>query len=687
MKFRRLLFATLLIIIVIPFVARAETCNLNDIVIDSITLNSDQTKGNALELSEASSEGLNIKLDIKVYDPKDSLEWTIVLKNNGTKPYTFDESTLDITTDYLEYTFKYNGDNIIEPGSTKEVKLVITYKNKVPLENLKNYEFVDNSTLSLNVLETSNKIALRVKNPKTGDNFLVYLVVLIISIISTIILIKYKKNISVFVLLTILVTVVPASVYAICNCKINVESNVVIDGKESTFIAANELNAKMKQLAGNSAAKFSTKDTSIKAIKESSVEPKDEYKTDANIVSTSDSVFPIYMWYEDGTIYFWSEDKSPNLGENAGALFCYLTALEDIDGVKSFDTSSATIMKYMFVATSSLKNIDAIADWDTSNVINMSYMFSGMGNDVIGLESYKALTNWNTSKVTNMSYMFQFSHNVTSLEGLENWNVSNVTNMEGMFLNSSSHETNLSDISALKNWKTSSVTSLKSMFQAQYKITDISALADWDVSNVTNMHGMFMGQLARPMHVTSLKPLANWNTSSVTDMGGMFQCNVDITSLEGLENWDVSNVTTMRGMFMSDGTETLMHITSLLPLSKWDVSKVENFESMFQDNVDLKTTEGIENWNLASVDKFNAVFALCTSLEEANLGNLDLSNANDFDSLFNDCTNLKRIITPKVYPTSSSAVLNLNYTYVDANNVQYTSLNNTSPTSTLLTIK
>ena len=72
---------------------------------------------------------------------------------------------------------------------------------------------------------------------------------------------------------------------------------------EATFLPGQQFNAKIKQLAGNTNATYETVDTNITSIERANALPNGFTPTSANIVSTSDSIVPIYAWYNSGTIY------------------------------------------------------------------------------------------------------------------------------------------------------------------------------------------------------------------------------------------------------------------------------------------------------------------------------------------------------------------------------------------------
>ena len=410
-----------------------------------------------------------------------------------------------------------------------------------------------------------------------------------------------------------------------------VEQNVL-----ARFITGSELNIRMKTLAGATNPTIETANTNITAIVRSNTEPSEENKQSINIVSTGDSTKPIYMWYDSGTIYYYSEEN-PSLNRDSSNTFRYLTKLSDISGLSSFDTSH----------------------------------------------------------VRNFERSFYTCTSITSLEAIRNWNISKVTNMLGMFAGYGSNGMHITDLTTLSNWNTSRVTTMAGMFQNNVDLTNLDGLERWDTSKVTSMYIMF-GSASDTMHIKSLKPLKNWNTSNVTDMSAMFQCNADLESLEGIENWNVSNVTNMQSMFSN--IHDNMHINSLKPLSKWNTSKVTNMVAMFQNNVEIESIEGLENWDTSNVENFNSLFRGCSNLKEVNLSNFDMSKAkyypgrkigdslveNGADLFRGNLSNLEKIVTPESYSSDTNVYINLPKSMYDSEGNEYTRLNSSSPKKTEL---
>ena len=413
----------------------------------------------------------------------------------------------------------------------------------------------------------------------------------------------------------------------------------------ATFLTGSEVNVKMKNLAGDNVSSHVTADTNITAIQYSATPPTSANMTSNNIVSTSDSDIPIYLWYNNGTIYWWSEDSTPSLNSDASYMFSRLSNLSEISGLENFNTKGTTTFLGLFMGCVTITNVDVLVNWDTSNVTSIKWIFgvdgtsyeSGLRSSLIDISGVK---NWDTSNVTDMSLAFYLSTVLTSLDSLESWDTSNVTNMYRMFCGTFE----LNDIGSLRTWNTSNVTNMQGMFVRASKLTDISALSNWDVSNVTNMSSMFN----QDVKITNISPLKNWDVSNVTDMSTMFQ-NVLMTSLEPLSNWDVSNVTDMSWMF---GGSQVKQFSTLEPLSNWDVSNVQSTKSMFSSAKKLSTLQGLENWNVSNLVDMGGMFVNCSGLTNLNaISSWNVSSVTNYGfpsgdnssgqiGTFSGCTNL-----------------------------------------------
>ena len=299
--------------------------------------------------------------------------------------------------------------------------------------------------------------------------------------------------------------------------------------KHATFDTGSNVNAKMKQLSGQSGATISASNTTITSIKRASA-IAEEYKTSNNIVSTSTSEVPIYMWYDNGTIYWHSEAEKPYLSSDSIYMFYNCRGLISLD-VSNWDTSNVTSMYNMFANCSSLTSLD-VSNFDTSNVTDMYEMFA----ECSSLTSLD-ISHFDTCNVTNMFYMFAGCKGLANLD-VSHFDTSNVMDMRGMFVHCSSL-TSL-DVS---NFNTSKVSEMSHMFGYCSSLTSLD-VSNFDTSNVINMLGMFFNC----NNLTSLD-LSNFNTSKVTDMSYMFGLCDNLRTIYVRNNLSTSGVTNSIAMF------------------------------------------------------------------------------------------------------------------------------------------
>ena len=396
-------------------------------------------------------------------------------------------------------------------------------------------------------------------------------------------------------------------------------------------------------------------------------------------------------------------------------LFFKCSALTDVD-VSGFDTSKVTTMKSLFNACSKLTGVD-VSKWDVSNVKDMSYMFRAC-NAMTEID----LSNWDVSGVQNMEYMFSFSEklqkvdttgwntkSVTSTKGMfmncykleeiigaGEWDLSNNTNMYYMFQNNNSLE--YIDVS---NWNCSNVTDMQGVFYNCKKLKTVEGLENWDTSSATTMYCLFskcaaladadvsnfktgnvedMSNLFYGCHSLPEANVANWDTGKVKNFSSMFSCASDnsgsmlFTEL-AVENWNVSSAVKMDRMFYGCGRLTQMD------LSKWDVSNVTTMYHMFCDCFNM-VSYNFSGWNTASLVIMDGMFNDNDSLKVVDVSDFDTSKVQDFDQIFESCTELENIIGLELWDTSSgkefaqvfvgTKLKELNLTGFNLSNAKYT---------------
>ena len=377
------------------------------------------------------------------------------------------------------------------------------------------------------------------------------------------------------------------------------------------------VNQKLKRLAGNTSATYTTQDNTITAIARSNTLPNDFTPTTENTISHSTSPTPIYAWYDSAntTIYYYSSATTILMNKASNNLFYQMRALSNLSTISTWDTAKVTSMFQMFYNagySASSFTLD-LSSWDTSSVTNMQSMFyyAGYSASSFTLD----LSSWDTSSVTNMGSTFSNagrSATTWSIGDLSSWDTSSVTSMYQMFYNAGYSASSFT--LDLSSWDTSSVTSMGSMFNSAGRNAttwSIGDLSSWDTSSVTNMQNMF-SYVGRNATTWSIGSLSSWNTSSVTTMQQMFSSagySATTWSIGDLSSWDTSSVTYMSGMFFNAGySATTWSIGSL---SSWDTSSVTSMIQMFSNAGYNATTFTLDlsSWNTSSVTDMEYMFS------------------------------------------------------------------------------
>ena len=311
-------------------------------------------------------------------------------------------------------------------------------------------------------------------------------------------------------------------------------------------------------------------DMTIKAVKKTN-SITEAQKASAKIVSTDTSPNPIYMWFESGTVYWYTDAEKVFANQNARGMFAWLGAVKTID-VSEIDFSQTTDISGLFECDKNITSLD-VSSMNVVNVTNMDETF-------YCLESLKSLdiSMWNTSNVTELAYMFGYLASATSIRFPRNLVTSKVTIMEGLF-----YEDNAVKSLDVSEFDTSNATSFYALFRSCRALTTLD-LSKWKTSNVKNMREMFMD-------TTSLVSVdvTGWDTSNVTDMYQMFY-NADGIRKLVLSSFNVSKVTTFESMF------GLMDSVTMLDLSNWYLGSKVNATNMFRESVKLKTIYVSESW-------------------------------------------------------------------------------------------
>ena len=392
----------LFIILLIPFFVYAEdSCNKNDIQIESITL--EETQGNVEETTTPTTTNNQVNLGLKMNVIDDTITYKLVIKNTSNQDYTFDKNSL--STKYLNYGINYeDNSDIVKAGESKTIYLTVNYSNNPSTETLSGMQYFDVSTTTniMNFL-SFNQALERVDE-----------------------LSKWNTSNIINIRRLFMHDYALISVEGIKNWDVR---NVIDMGQ--TFNSCYAL------------------------------EEIDLSNWETNSVENLQTTFAMWKMdnnpYTDGNLkrIILSDKFDTSKVTNMYALIANNQQIEDYSFLQYIDTSSATNIAQTFQMTN-FKETEYIKDWDVSKVENMKGLF--LYN--FSIETLDGLENWNTSSVTSIAAIFTKCTSLTDIQGLRNWDVSNVTT----FANAFEEVTSLEDASAINDWNISPTATFMNMF-------------------------------------------------------------------------------------------------------------------------------------------------------------------------------------------------------------------------------
>lgn len=466
---KKIIIPIVLVLLIIPFMVYAETCDTSKITVSSISVdsNSDSTE----ELEQATVDGKSINLNLSMSEVGDYIQYKVLVKNESNDDFLLNDKSFSIESDYIDYSISsIDNSNIVKANSNKEVYLKVEYKKEVPIDEFSSGTFNDKKTVTVN-LSTNNIIT----NPETGVHFLVLVTLISLTLVGLYISIKNNKS-NTLVGIIIGIIIIPITTYALCECNISVESNVTIKEKKALLIDGKSFNTVIKQLsANNESINYSAADNNIRHI---SIATELSQEFNPVEVNNDSSEHKIYTWFNDQTIYLYTPAKKIYLDPDSSSMFYELESVLDID-LSMFDTSMVTNMKDMFWCCKSITNLD-LSKFDTSNVTDMFNMFSSCYR----LKSLD-LSNFNTSNVTTMGCMFWGNYVITDIN-VSNFDTSKVTEFGSMF--SRNYQLTTLDLSSFSS---DSAENVSAMFYQDSKLETVYVSSEWDVTNVSGYSSVF----------------------------------------------------------------------------------------------------------------------------------------------------------------------------------------------------
>ena len=216
-------YLLLLIIMFIPCLVNAESCDNNKISISSIAV--EEKTNNVEEINDATVQGKDVILNLNMSNVGDNVKYRIVIKNDSSDDYLLNKNSIKVSSNYIDYNIESSdNNNIVKAKTAKAFYLNVLYKNQVPDNVFENGFFNDNVTMKLNL--SSGKV----ENPNTGVKYYVFILFIITTMIIMLFVFKKKrvKTKSAFFIIG-LSLLIPVGVKALCNVDININSTIKID--------------------------------------------------------------------------------------------------------------------------------------------------------------------------------------------------------------------------------------------------------------------------------------------------------------------------------------------------------------------------------------------------------------------------------------------------------------------------
>ena len=221
----------LMFIMIMPLIVNAETCDINKLSIQSISV--ENKSENIEEIEKATIEDKKIKLNLNMSEVGDNIKYKLIINNNSSEDFKLSEDSINNNSDYINYSLKFeDNSNVIKANSSKIVFLITEYKKEVPDEEFESGTYNDNKILSLNLVNLENEINLT--NPKTGVKIFLLVIALLVLFGLIYFFLQRKKNITLVLLIIGLIMIVPYSINAMCKIDLKIESKVEITNNKFT---------------------------------------------------------------------------------------------------------------------------------------------------------------------------------------------------------------------------------------------------------------------------------------------------------------------------------------------------------------------------------------------------------------------------------------------------------------------
>ena len=187
-----------LLILGIPFISLAKTCDVDKVFINSISVSNKSE--NVIEIKNVQANKKQVDINLNMKEKNDFIEYKIEVKNESDEDFYFDKDLIIGHSKYIDYKLSSDDNSYIVKGnSSKKMTIKVYLKEDVAQADYTDGIYSEDNIFVINI---SNE---RIKNPLTGRNYYIMLLsIIMITVLFTFILWKKDKQKSVtFILLVI----------------------------------------------------------------------------------------------------------------------------------------------------------------------------------------------------------------------------------------------------------------------------------------------------------------------------------------------------------------------------------------------------------------------------------------------------------------------------------------------------
>lgn len=378
-------------------------------------------------------------------------------------------------------------------------------------------------------------------------------------------------------------------------------------------------------------------------------DPEFEKANEWNIVSTPESLDPIYIWYvpndeanTNGIIYYWSNDIDPQLNQNSARMFEAMPELADIDYLQ-FDTTDVEAIDNMFMSTK-IATAD-LSGFDTTKLKSMRQLF----NNCSSLTSVTFGDDFDTSRVQDFTGIFRNNKLLESID-ISMFDTRIATSLASLFAGAEK----LTTISYGEDFKTDMVKNFSSMYEGTLALKDLDIIKTFNTSAGTNMDSMFKNNKISEIDVS------NFDTANVTDMGSMFM------NMDGLSTLDISNFDTRKVQDMSYLFRGLKNITAHPIVGEnFKTGEVTDMYGMYRDYSNNLVSIDLSEYDTSKVQNISELFMENPQLVSLNLAGIVTNEVTNFAHMFDGCMGLR--VIPETSTFNTEKATNMSYMFASMN--------------------